>query len=163
MTMCVAMEKVDHIVRFCAAECQRQKTDAMSVYNMYGAVNYAIDSALMYGVEFDENVVLRLAKLVEPVVNFHDYRTTPVRFANFKFAMNADSVPRAMSNLFMYGDRSNPMAFTKEFLDVHPFGDGNGRMAAIVFNILNRTMNNPVPLPDFYSTSEFRQEADCYV
>lgn len=165
MTLRLAMEKVDHIVQFCAKECERQKTTPLAVANMFAAYTYALDvyDAVEWPAipELTERHILHIAKLVEPVVNHHGYRTTPVRFANFNFAMNAASVPRAMSLLVEHG-MNDSGSFVKEFLDIHPFGDGNGRTAAILFNMVVGDLHYPQPLPDFYGEDKFHQEADCY-
>jgi hypothetical protein len=63
------------------------------------------------------------------------YRTTPVTFINGNTGAKADQIPRLMNQLcdsdLWEEDRT---AFVLEFLKIHPFEDGNGRMAAMMVN-----------------------------
>ena len=63
------------------------------------------------------------------------YRKTPVTFVNGNTGAKADQIPRLMNQLcdsdLWDTDRE---AFVLEFLKIHPFEDGNGRVAAILIN-----------------------------
>ena len=63
------------------------------------------------------------------------YRKTPVTFRNGNTGAKADQIPRLMNQLcdsnLWDTDRE---AFVLEFLKIHPFEDGNGRVAAILMN-----------------------------
>ena len=64
------------------------------------------------------------------------YRKTPVTFLNGNTGAKADQIPRLMDQLcdsdLWDTDRQ---AFVLEFLKIHPFEDGNGRVAAILMNM----------------------------
>lgn len=40
--------------------------------------------------------------------------------------------------------------YIKDFLDIHPFVDGNGRVASLLWNHAKNTLLDPEPLPYFY-------------
>jgi fido (protein-threonine AMPylation protein) len=42
-----------------------------------------------------------------------------------------------------------PIEAVRSFLRIHPFTDGNGRVAFVLYNWLNHTLLAPAPLPDF--------------
>jgi hypothetical protein len=68
-------------------------------------------------------------------LGYADYRETPVVFANGNTGAQWIEIPRLMeqlcaSNLFWTDTR----AFLVEFLKIHPFADGNGRTANILYN-----------------------------
>ena len=146
-----------NVVMFCAAECERQQSGERSVAKMFSAYLYAYHTIDVDGIEsLNEPFIMtqfvnNVALLVDQR-NVNGYRTTPVRFANFCFAINACNIPFALNSLYnAYADQNvTTDEFVKEFLDVHPFVDGNGRTAAIIYNALNGTMDNPVTLPDYY-------------
>ncbi len=68
-------------------------------------------------------------------LGFADYRETPVVFANGNDGAPWIEIPRLMeqlcaSDLFWTDIR----AFLIEFLKIHPFADGNGRTASVLYN-----------------------------
>lgn len=103
---------------------------------------------------------------------FGRFRTTPVRFPDYSFAIARDNIPQAMSQWSKAIDamwdllRRNPElrsetyavrgvdALVKSLLDIHPFTDGNGRLAWIVRTWLLDQWDHPENLPDYYGESK---------
>jgi|TARA_Y100000296_G_scaffold48509_1_gene55579 hypothetical protein len=72
------------------------------------------------------------------------YRATPVTFVNGNTGAKADQIPRLMDQLCdsdLWDDDRE--AFVLEFLKIHPFEDGNGRVAAILMNLAPRLRDFP--------------------
>lgn len=137
---------INRIIQFCAEECKRQGSGEMSVYNMFNAYEYARETFL------SESMILNLGSFVEPEKNKYGYRITPVTFANGGNSANHQDIPRLMSNIIGYYHEQDITVdtFIKEFLFIHPFVDGNGRTAAILYNYLKSSMDNPVNLPNYF-------------
>lgn len=78
------------------------------------------------------------------------YRQVPVVFRSGGRAAEHAVIPRLMSQLFVHGQDLTPDEFTKEFLDIHPFTDGNGRVGSLIWNYLRGSIMDPEPMPYFY-------------
>lgn len=80
-----------------------------------------------------------------------NYRITPVTFTHGLPAMHSSTVPQAMERLLRnVPERENFydwLTWIKHFLDIHPFEDGNGRIASLLFNWGMKTLDVPIPLP----------------
>ncbi len=80
------------------------------------------------------------------------YRTTPVTFASGGHAANAQVLSKSIPRLIKHcpeekGDFSEWYAWIKAFLQLHPFEDGNGRTASLLFNWGMNTLDEPFALP----------------
>lgn len=100
-------------------------------------------------VPLDYEYVERLGGLAEPD-NRGKYRVTPVTFASGGTAAKHQDVERLMFNLFEYGDALSVDEFTKQFLWIHPFNDGNGRTGWLLYNWRNNSLENPVKMPEYF-------------
>lgn len=144
------------VIKFCAQECERQQSGEVSVYNMLQAYDLAYGWNNDLGRSPDETYLMMLAHSIEPVKNGftfgsdNNYRLVPVGFANGNQGEAVKLLPRLMQQLFTVGAdmmRDEPELWVKELLRIHPFVDGNGRCAAILWNWLNGTLSDPVPYP----------------
>jgi hypothetical protein len=143
-----------------ANECVRQGTDFdgfIRLLNAYKtAYKYLRDESLVSG------DIFQLANIIEPEKNvFGKYRTTSVVFANGGFAVDRDLIPTAMDQwLQMINDPSDGLiscgpefmreTFVREFLRIHPFRDGNGRVAWILRTLFYDNWESPDPLPKYF-------------
>lgn len=163
--------KINHqrVVEWCSKEVTRQHAGPISVWHMY----QAWDAALREGPRFWAGLPMAvseriewLGKLVEPNKNLQGYRNcylsfprdtpgpTAVPYAMEEWCGNVATLRRGFDVLSKMGDRVKlrkmASGWTRRFLKIHPFADGNGRTAAIIFNMLMDSMEEPITLPDFF-------------
>jgi hypothetical protein len=132
-----------------AAECVRQRVDMAALVRLLDAWQAADARAHAKLLPFRSDV-LHLAALIEPV-KARRYRHHPVTFADGGTAAHHTTIQPAIGRMFRLLDEdTDPDAFVKAFLDVHPFADGNGRTAWVLWNWLRGTLHHPDPMPDFY-------------
>jgi len=93
--------------------------------------------------------ILHLARTIEPD-NKGEFRTVPVVFRNGAYGPSADTVPNAMLRLVsMLDEDTDPDEWIKDLLGIHPFTDGNGRLAWLLRTWLTGTWDDLEPLPDY--------------
>lgn len=137
------------IATVAAGECIRQHVGLDRLVTLLDAYdNFSLhtrQSFLEEGVE----AILMLAGQVEPD-NGGRMRTTPVTFLQGGTAAPAQQVPSTLNSLVEHAEHYTTEEWMKEFLWIHPFTDGNGRTAWVIWNIFNGTMDNPTTLPKFF-------------
>lgn len=156
------------VVKYCSIECRLQMSGELSVGWMIDGMIYAQEMSKCPDTVGNEgqvyrnslptvNDVLALGKLVEPIENAQGFRRCGVR-VGWDEKMDWQEVPRQMVILMealreppvSYPDKGisvpvlTPDTFFKEYEEIHPFRDGNGRTGAILFNWLNGTLDHPV-------------------
>lgn len=137
------------VLEWCIDEVERQG-DPMKPY-LYGMVQ-----AWQYGIKIQderrsitEDDIHILAGLVK-TKDWSRYRETPVSFADMSLGLPWEQIIRQMHLLIEHQHTFTADEFAKRFLDIHPFEDGNGRVAAILWNYINGTIEHPITMPDFY-------------
>ena len=147
-------------------ECDRQQVGEDRQYRLRTAYNVVRYEKMC----LTENFLKYFARWVEPDNNGR-YRTTPVTFNGIVGGVPPQNIERAMkswihrfnddrywitSETFFLGQlppdaTSEVNRGIKEFLDIHPFSDGNGRLAWLLRVWLLDQWDDPQPLPDYYS------------
>jgi hypothetical protein len=135
------------LVRFCAIECELQRSGERSVFWMVQAWVMALGWDGHPGPED----IIELGRIVEPVKNRRGFRECGVRVGS-DVKGDWSLVPRQIDNLCEQAtiDELTPAEWFREYEEVHPFIDGNGRTGQILFNWFNRTLDTPVWAPNFW-------------
>lgn len=142
---------LEAIARAAARECVRQHVDEEALVRLLQAHLLAINAPNPCPTMAQ---VRQMATLIEPTLNPADapFRRTPVTFADGGTAIDAQLIPGVLVVMLGCLDAdTDARDFTKAFLDVHPLRDGNGRVAWLIFNWLEGTLDDPLPLPDFFA------------
>lgn len=137
-------------IRWCAEECERQQSGELSVSNMCDALFFARGTYNVVRL-IDLLEIQILGQMIEPVKNKNGFRGVPVHFADMSKALDAPMIVSALKSLIEHGNSLSPTEWYKEFESIHPFIDGNGRVGAILFNVKNGTLKNPITPPDVFS------------
>jgi len=139
------------VANACAVECIRQQVGADEFSNLFAAYQN-VHANPFYFIETVGDIK-RVAARVDPMANWDGFRNTPVTFADGGSSADWANIPRLMDNLivefvdYMRGVSHVSVDFlVKEFLWIHPFRDGNGRVAFLLQNTLDVTLDNPNPL-----------------
>ncbi len=141
------MDKLDcllvkRIVKFCAEECARQHSEELSVSGMFEAWMWVMEETPA----INRSTVLEIARMVEPGKNRHGFRTVRVTVGDH--LKKVQDFNRAIGILCDSPLVLEPVEWYREFENIHPFLDGNGRTGAIIYNYMMGTMTMPIETPD---------------
>lgn len=149
----MVMHPFDYVV----SETERQSGTMREALGMYQAYQYLLERLVPHGWRLVEGDMQVLQKMIKNSTG--EYRSTAVTFNQMtNQPMPANLVPHAMKR---WGEQMNSKPFiddqreyadymAREFLVIHPFSDGNGRVASLVWNYLMNTMHDPQPMPYFF-------------
>lgn len=147
------------VVAYCAMEVERQHDGPLQVADMWRAWHHAFIRSR--GSEHDPRPSVwdlsEMAHLIRPDKNpwAHPgltYRRTPVTFNQITGPAPpaAEIVSGAVDRLWRHASDAEADELIKALLDIHPWADGNGRVASIARNWLMGTLLQPTPLPRYY-------------
>ena len=145
--------EVDRIKRAIAFECDRQHVGADRREFLWQAYQRAYAVVQQKG-QLSYELVLELAGMLEPS-NGGRVRITPVTFQDGGSSANPTAVPGALRTLVSFagtvaGEVEAVEEWTRQFLWIHPFSDGNGRAGWLLYNWLLDRWRDPVKLPYFF-------------
>jgi hypothetical protein len=143
--------QINEIARYCGEEVRRQyayssEPHAIQVAGMIHAWMSALD-AFNDGREITPALIEHWGGLIEPVKNRNGFRTVPV-FVGMEEKAKAQFVPGLIQKFTENYASLNAFDAYREFEDIHPFIDGNGRTGKIILNWVNGTLYNPIFPPD---------------
>lgn len=145
-----AIKLKQRIEAACLVECNRQGVGAAERQQLMYAYYSMLQNAKTESPSFSSGTVLSWGKIIEPI-KAHGIRRTPVTFANGTTGFNPTLIQQAMDSLFANRENMTVDEFVKEFLIIHPFHDGNGRTAFVLYNALTGNPTEPVALPDYFA------------
>lgn len=136
------------IANACAIQCERQHLGLDRVACLINGYIYACGMASDSRLPSTRDIHV-MAGIIEPNTD-GKYRAFPVVFDNGRKGTTPHLIPHAMKRMVaQFYKTIDADEWVRAFLSLHPFSDGNGRTAFVLYNWIRSTLENPAPLPDF--------------
>lgn len=158
-----------NIIAFCAEEVRRQGDSPWHVYRMYQAWMFAIEQymdLLAKSIAYDGDsdyvpritpAIIRECGSMIDELNEAGFRTTRIYIHHSDGRYDEKDRPEVIDSriatLCEMQRKWEPDKLYKEFEEIHPFGDGNGRTGKIIFNWVNGTLEDPQWPHNFWDIS----------
>lgn len=142
------------VVAYCAEEVRRQGHDVTALDGI-ARVGWMLEawSTALGRAEYPVNVwyVETLGRLVEREKNGGGFRGCVERVGSHLVPSRPEDIRPRLQRLFEHWGLLSPLSLYREFEEIHPFADGNGRVGKILLNWKNGTLLDPVfPPRDFW-------------
>lgn len=145
------------IAEVAAHECERQEVGLDRLAMLLTAYSHVHTLMKKEQKPPWKGIILSLAKTIEPLT-LGRLRTVPVRFSDYSFGADPDVLEDGFNSLCNSLPKliriSHVDVWIKSFLQLHPFIDGNGRLAWLLRVWLLNQWENPEPLPDYFGENK---------
>lgn len=140
------------VKEWCRQECIRQHaTTPADISGMEKAWRMA-RTMYLDDMKLSVSHIKTMGYIIDRVANpLGRFRTGPAVFIDGGRACHAHLIESHLGWLIDHLNESDmtPNEFYQNLMWIHPFKDGNGRMGALVYNILNGTIDNPIVPPPY--------------
>jgi hypothetical protein len=150
-----------HVVAYCAQECSWQGSGELSVAWMVEGWRYAHRFRRR---PVSLGNILALGRIVEPRHNRLGLRRVGVR-VGWDIKMDPHRVGAALEQLIEeqpvigLAAEAEVTEWFRQYEEIHPFRDGNGRTGTLLYNWLRGTLSKPAHVPNLWNDP--RRDTPC--